>query len=256
MIHGSAQATNFINEVSQVAAAKAGYNHPVIAALFDSDGTLTEAQFGRGLLKYAAENGRHRWVRMYYASLVVPYFLNKLGFYPDEALLRKIVGRLAWLLRGMDEAQAETVFEWSAHQYLLPSRRTEVITRLDEHREQGHKVIIVSAQYLPNLKKIGQALGAAGWVGTRIEVKNGRITGNVLPPVVTGKDKQRQTLNYVQERQWDIDWDNSFAYADSFTDMDLFDMVGHPVAVHPDEKLLEHARREGWGIIGGIEQRS
>jgi len=188
---------------------------------------------------------------MYYASLVAPYLLNKFKLYPDEALLRKVVGRLAWLLRGMSEEQAEAVFEWNAHHYLLPTRKPEIIARLDEHRQQGHKVIIVSAQYLPSLEKIGQTLGASGWVGTGIEMKNGRITGNVLPPVITGKDKQRQTLRFVQERQWEIDWDNSFAYADSYTDMDLFDMVGNPVAVHPDEKLLEHARREGWEIIQG-----
>lgn len=223
----------------------------MIAALFDSDGTLTEAQFGRGLLKFAAENGRQGWVRAYYASLVVPYFLNKLRLYRDEALLRKIVGRLAWLLRGMEAAQAETVFEWNVHHYLLPTRRSAVIARLDEHREQGHKVIIVSAQYTPSLAIIGQVLGAAGWVGTKIEMKNGRITGKVLPPVITGQDKQRQTLRLVQEHQWDIDWENSYAYADSFTDMDLFDMVGHPVAVHPDGKLLEYARQKGWQIIAG-----
>lgn len=226
----------------------------MIAALFDSDGTLTKAQFGRGLLKYASEDGRRGWVRIYYASLVVPYFLNKLRLYPDETLLRRVVGRLAWLLRGMDETQAEAVFDWIVHQYLLPARRPEIIARLDAHREQGHKVIIVSAQYLPSLEKIGRALDTAGWVGTRIEVKNGRITGNVLPPVITGKDKQRQTLRFVQEQGWDIDWDHSFAYADSYTDMDLFDMVGNPVAVHPDEKLLAHARGEGWEIIGGIER--
>jgi len=223
----------------------------MIAALFDSDGTLTEAEFGRGLLKYAAENGRKWRVRLYYASLLAPYLLNKFSLYSDEALLRKIVGRLAWLLHGMDETQIEAIFEWNVHQYLLPTRRPEITARLDEHRKKGHKVIIVSAQYLPSLEKIGQELGVNGWVGTRIEVKNGRSTGNVLPPVITGKDKQRQTLRFVQERQWDIDWNNSYVYADSFTDMDLFDMVGNPVAVHPDEKLEDHARRKGWEIIGG-----
>jgi len=26
--------------------------------------------------------------------------------------------------------------------------------------------------------------------------------------------------------------------------------VGHPMATYPDEELLAHARKQGWGVVG------
>jgi phosphoserine phosphatase len=48
----------------------------------------------------------------------------------------------------------------------------------------------------------------------------------------------------------DVDWESSYAYADSITDAGLFNMVGHPVAVCPDDKLHELALLKNWEVIG------
>jgi phosphoserine phosphatase len=47
-----------------------------------------------------------------------------------------------------------------------------------------------------------------------------------------------------------LDWQASFGYADSGTDLDLLGELGTPVAVYPDRKLLGHARSQGWDVIG------
>jgi phosphoserine phosphatase len=47
----------------------------------------------------------------------------------------------------------------------------------------------------------------------------------------------------------------SYAYADRHTDLPLMGLVGHPVAVYPDEALLAHARQRGWPVIGGGTSR-
>ena len=49
----------------------------------------------------------------------------------------------------------------------------------------------------------------------------------------------------------DIDLTASYAYADSYSDLGLFEMVGHPVAVYPDKKLADLAREKGWRVVGG-----
>jgi phosphoserine phosphatase len=48
----------------------------------------------------------------------------------------------------------------------------------------------------------------------------------------------------------DVDWDASYAYADSITDQRLFDLVGNPVAVYPDAKLQRLAQVKGWEVLG------
>jgi len=49
-----------------------------------------------------------------------------------------------------------------------------------------------------------------------------------------------------------LDFD-SFArssfYSDSHNDLPLLQKVTHPVAVDPDDTLIEHARARGWKIL-------
>jgi phosphoserine phosphatase len=47
-----------------------------------------------------------------------------------------------------------------------------------------------------------------------------------------------------------IDWASSWALADRKSDLPVLELVGHPVAVHPDRKLRKLARQRGWEIIG------
>jgi phosphoserine phosphatase len=93
-------------------------------------------------------------------------------------------------------------------------------------------------------------------VGTQVELKNGRYTGRIVPPVITGADKDRYAREFFSARSIDIDWEASYAYADSITDTDLLNMVGHPVAVHPDAKLYEMARSRNWEMIGEMKTPS
>ena len=40
----------------------------------------------------------------------------------------------------------------------------------------------------------------------------------------------------------------SYAYSDSFTDLPMLELVGHPVAVNPDGELRAVATERGWPI--------
>ena len=55
---------------------------------------------------------------------------------------------------------------------------------------------------------------------------------------------------------FDIDWQESFAYGDSRSDITLLEMVGRPVAVYPDKVLKARALERGWDIIGEREPRT
>jgi hypothetical protein len=41
----------------------------------------------------------------------------------------------------------------------------------------------------------------------------------------------------------------SFAYSDSLNEPPMLEMVGTPVAVNPDRRLLQVARRRGWDVL-------
>ena len=218
-------------------------------ALFDADGTLYTAQFGRGLMRYAAEHGRKNRVRLYYASLLPYFLLAKIIPSSMEYIQRLVIVRLAWFLKGYDLQQAAAAFEWVVGEYLLPTYRPEILQRLRQHQAEGCRVVIVSGTFTPCLEMICSRLGVSDWVGTNIEFLQGRYTGRVLPPVIKGQDKVDQVRRYLTKNKVQVDWDSSYAYGDSLSDRDMLELVGHPTAVYPEPSLRSLAQEQGWEIL-------
>ena len=227
-----------------------------IAALFDCDGTLYAAQYGRGLMKYAAERGNKRAVRAYYLSLMPLFALRKWKLITDEQFHRPLTSRMPWMIKGMSGQDLRDLFECMLREYILPTERSEVVARLREHQSRGHMVILVSAQLLPTLEILGEYYRVDGVVGTKVGSKNDRYTGKFVPPVITGTDKDRYAREFFSTRNIEIDWEASYAYADSITDTGLLGVVGHPVAVHPDAKLYALAKSRNWEILGEAKSGS
>jgi HAD superfamily hydrolase (TIGR01490 family) len=221
----------------------------MIVALFDADGTLYSAHYGRGLMKYARMHGRWLHTLAYFASLVPAALPSMLGLTDTEGFARAIIARLGWLLRGWNEAQTLRAFEWVTDEYLLPTRRQHVVDRLKAHQMQGHLVVIASGTFAPSLKVLGDRLGVTDLVGTQVEFARGRYTGRVIPPVIKGTDKLARIRKHLAESDRQIDWAASYTYGDSFSDREFMALAGHPVAVHPEPQLRTLALEKGWEIL-------
>lgn len=221
----------------------------MIAALFDSDGTLYAAQFGRGMMQYARTHGRSGQSRAYFVSLLPIFLASRVSPAAREVFERERISRLAWLLKGWNESEVMAAFHWVAQAYLLPTRRGRVLERLAGHQAQGHKVVIVSGMFTGCLAVIGAELGVADLIGTELEFKGGRCTGRIVPPVIKGAEKIARTRLYLESQDLNVDWQVSYAYGDSFSDRDMLSLAGNPTAVYPDKKLRLLAQARGWEIL-------
>ena len=121
--------------------------------------------------------------------------------------------------------------------------------RLRDHQAKGHLVIIASGTFLPSLQLLGQRLEVTHLVGTQIQQRNGHYTGRFIPPIVKGADKASQVQQYLSAQNLNIDWTASYAYGDSYSDHLFMELVGHPVAVHPDADLRKLAEQQNWEIL-------
>ena len=65
---------------------------------------------------------------------------------------------------------------------------------------------------------------------------------------LAGPNKVYKLEQYLQTTS-KINWSESYAYADSKTDIALLKRFGHPVATYPDESLRQYAENHGWEII-------
>lgn len=221
----------------------------MIVALFDADGTLYSAAYGRGLMKYALANGRYFHVAAYFASLIPASVPVTLRLTHSEAFDRLKVSRMTWLVRGWTEDQVNRAFKWVTVEYLLPTSRPHVIQRLKAHQDQGHLVLIASATFTPSLRILADRLGVQHFLGTGIETRAGRYTGRFIPPVIKGTDKLAAIRARLATLGAPIDWAASYAYGDSYSDRHFMQLTGHPVAVHPEHQLRLHALEKKWEIL-------
>jgi HAD superfamily hydrolase (TIGR01490 family) len=222
----------------------------MIVALFDSDGTLYSNQMGWGMMKYEELNGRRNRARLYYASLMPGYFLNKSGLMKPERFQYSLIMGLTRFFKGSNLDEGMSLFKWVVNEYLLPATRADVVSRLREHQVKGHVVVITSGSFTPCLEMIGKHFGVANLIGTQVEVLNERYTGNIIPPLITGIAKVEKIRELLSAQGMDVDWSSSYGYGDSYTDRDMLGLVGHPVAVYPDKKLHKLAKEKDWEILG------
>lgn len=118
---------------------------------------------------------------------------------------------------------------------------------LDQHRQQGDTLIIVSATNYFITEPIAKLLDIRLLLATEPEIIDNRYTGNYLG-TPTFKEGKVTVLNEWLSRQ-NHSLDNSYFYSDSINDLALLEQVSHPVAVNPDDALSDIAAQRGWPIL-------
>lgn len=217
---------------------------PVRASFFDVDGTLIRANLLHPTAFYLTNQPNPvrtlRSVaralagapRMALAEIVDRRRFNELLFASYEGISQDRLHILA------DEA-----FDRSMKRALYPGAR-EFVQRC---RAEGHEVVLVSGALDFLMERLRRHVGATGFIANRLEFKDGYATGRLLRPVVAGPEKARLIREWARERA--IDLGECFAYSDSYSDVPMLSVVGHPCAVNPDLRLSKLARTYSWPVI-------
>ncbi len=223
----------------------------MIAAFFDLDGTLFTGHIWQGLSLHHRTHKMQRLQLYAYVGLHMAMWpLYLAGLMSRERSWIAWARHMPWTLAGLTLAEGQRVFDWIWAEYVRPQLREEIVGKLRQHQAQGHSVYLISGTMEPLLGRIAQGLDlpAASAVGTRVEVRNGRYTGWAIEPICMGQGKAERLKLFLDEHPG-IDLAQSFAYADSITDLSVLEMVGHPTAVYPDGELAAIARECGWPVI-------
>jgi phosphoserine phosphatase len=93
---------------------------------------------------------------------------------------------------------------------------------------------------------IGNLLGASEVIATRMEVADGRYTGE-MEFWAYGEAKASRVRELAGLRGYLLR--DCYAYSDSITDLPLLEAVGHPRVVNPDRALRRIARMRQWPVL-------
>lgn len=219
-------------------------------ALFDLDGTLVETHLGLELMKYHLKTKEKLWATFWFLFshlALMPFW--KMGFISTEKYYQSWGQDLVEMIKGTKVERAKEIFARLVDEYLLPSLKKKVWERLKKHQQEGFLTILTSGSFQELLEVIAKRLNIDFFIGTELEIVKDRFSGKIIPPLCFSQGKAEKVKKFLSGNNLKINLKESFAYSDSFFDLPMLELVGNPVVVEPDKRLLEIAKNKGWQII-------
>jgi len=179
------------------------------------------------------------------------YERENLRFYDEyKAGTLDIFEFLEFSLRPLSENSVEELNQ--LYQQFMDACIRPIITdaaraKVDEHRQTGDTLLIITATNTFVTAPIAAELGIENLLATDPEMNNGRYTGKVSGTPCFREGKVERLKSWL--KQTGLNLADSYFYSDSHNDLPLLELVTKPIAVDPDETLQQHAQMKGWDII-------
>lgn len=211
-------------------------------AIFDLDNTLLGGDSDYLWGRFLAEN-----------NIVDPeaYHDANLAFYHDyQAGRLDINAFLEFVFTPLKENTMTDLLAWR-HTYLqqkiMPIMLPKAQALIEQHRQQGDTLMIITATNSFLTTPIAEKLGIDNLIATNPEIQDDRFTGKVagIPSFQHGKVSRLQ--DWLTQHQQTLE--GSIFYSDSHNDLPLLEKVETPVAVDPDDTLRQVAEQRGWKIL-------
>jgi HAD superfamily hydrolase (TIGR01490 family) len=214
------------------------------ASYFDVDGTLVTINLVHPTLFYMLNQPTplHSAMQLGKALLKAPWMA--LAETRDRRLFNEL---LFSSYEGVSEDRLLTLAQEAFDRVIKPNLYPGARDLVQNSVSRGHEAIIVSGALDFLMKILADYLGATGVIANRLEIKDRFATGKLLRPVVAGPEKARLVREHAREAGHDLD--ECFAFSDSYSDVPMLSVVGHPAAVNPDRKLELLANAYKWPII-------
>lgn len=213
------------------------------AAFFDLDKTIIAKSSTLAFSREFQAGGlisRRAMLRSTYAQFV---FLVGGADHDQMEKLRRFMSQMC---AGWDVATVREIVADTLHNIVDPLVYDEAVSLIEEHHLAGRDVVIVSTSGSEVVGPIGEMLGADRVVATRMEIVDGKYSGEI-EYYAYAEEKARAIEELARVVGYDLE--NSYGYSDSITDRSMLETVGHPHAVNPDKELRKVAVERGWPIL-------
>jgi phosphatidylglycerophosphatase C len=183
-------------------------------ALFDFDGTITWKDMFTSFIFFAVEHKRIMFGRIFLIPVLIAYKLRILS----ASRTREIAAGFAFRGRRFTDIQSlgRIFTDEVIPQYIRP----EAFRKIQWHKSQGDKIVVVSASLDVYLKHWCNN-NELGLICTKFEVKNGLITGKYYHGDCSGKEKAKRIIkNYNIE-----DYKIIYAYGDTAEDREMLSLA-------------------------------
>lgn len=215
-------------------------------ALFDLDGTLLDGDSDHAFCQ----------------------FIVALGWADAQAFARRNDAFYADYLAGCLDVHAYVEFATAPWRERSPAELAQASQRfiaevvrpmlkppaqalVDQHREQGDRLALVTATNDFVTRPIAHALGIEALIATELERDaQGRATGAIAGVPSFREGKITRVENWLAAQGLTLSsFERSTFYSDSTNDLPLLELVSEPVATNPSPALEAIALQRGWRIL-------
>jgi phosphatidylglycerophosphatase C len=183
-------------------------------AFFDFDGTITKDDSLIKFIRFVVGDIKTIWGMLLLSPMLITY---KLKFIPNYNAKQRM---LSYFFKGMSEQQFIKVAEEYSLKHIDTILRPKAMKKIVWHKKQGHTVVIVSASIEYWLKPWCDK-NNLGMIATKIEIKDGIVTGKFLGNNCHGIEK----VNRIKKVYILKDYVYIYAYGDTRGDRELLELA-------------------------------
>ncbi len=183
-------------------------------ALFDFDGTITTDDSLLKFIRFVVGDRRFLLGLVVLSPMLVLYKLKLIPNYKAKQYM------LSWFFKGMRKVDFLKVANEYSLVHIDKILRPKAIEKINWHKNQGHKVVVVSASIecwlRPWCEKNNLEL-----IATKLEIKDDIVTGKLLSKNCYGVEK----VNRIKEIYNLKDFEYIYAYGDSSGDKQMLELA-------------------------------
>ncbi|WGW13548.1 HAD-IB family hydrolase [Saxibacter everestensis] len=146
--------------------------------------------------------------------------------------------------KGLDVEKLRKLMSGEIGDLLMSRVRPDALRRIDEHREAGHRTVLVTGTIDAIVTPLEPFFDEV--VAGRMHEADGRWTGYLATPPLVDEARAAWLERYARECGADLA--RSYAYGDSHADLSWLQLVGNPHVVNPDPGLYRHAVQARWKV--------
>jgi phosphatidylglycerophosphatase C len=183
-------------------------------ALFDFDGTITTHDSLRDFLLYSF-GIKHCIKKLVPISPMIFGYL--LGIADNQKVKTEVSKSF---FSQMHESEFSLIAKKFATEELDKIVKKSALEKIAWHKSNGDRIIVVSASFSDYLKYWCEKEGLE-LISTRLEIKDGKLTGYFSTPNCWGKEKVRRINEYLNVK----DFSKIYAYGDSKGDLEMLKLA-------------------------------
>ena len=181
---------------------------------FDFDGTITTDDSLLKFIRFVVGDRRFLLGLVVLSPMLVLYKLKLIPNYKAKQYM------LSWFFKGMSKDDFLKVANEYSLVHIDKILRPKAIEKINWHKNQGHKVVVVSASIefwlRPWCEKNGLEL-----IATKLEIKDDIVTGKLLSKNCYGVEK----VNRIKEIYNLKDFEYIYSYGDSSGDKQMLELA-------------------------------